>query len=108
MEIESCPDCGGSCPCCGWESQPPGMEWISVKDRLPEVSEDILAWGPEGDVELGFLSQVDIDNGHPENGGWCDFYFTVTHWMPLPEPPPDLKSSPPDIRGMSEEEPPKA
>lgn len=21
MEIESCPDCGGSCPCCGWESQ---------------------------------------------------------------------------------------
>ena len=34
-------------------------DWISVKDRLPEPSEKVLTYGVK----------------------------TVTHWMPLPEPP---------------------
>lgn len=36
-----------------------GQPWISVKDRLPEPSEKVLTYGVK----------------------------TVTHWMPLPEPP---------------------
>ena len=35
------------------------FQWISVKDRLPEPSEKVLTYGVK----------------------------TVTHWMPLPEPP---------------------
>ena len=66
------------------------MGWVRVLDKIPNVAEDILAGNNEtGQVEFGFLSQVDIDNGHPKRGWWCDFSFRVTHWMyidPLPEP----------------------
>ena len=72
------------------------QEWISVKDRLPDNKEH--DW---------VLAQVVEDNGYmhiprvmeyrqPKNDwfedtyGWLSEYngtFTVTHWMPLPEPP---------------------
>ena len=76
------------------------QEWISVKDRLPDNKEH--DW---------VLAQVVEDNGYmhiprvmeyrqPKNDwfedtyGWLSEYngtFTVTHWMPLPEPPKDVK-----------------
>lgn len=63
-------------------------EWISVKDRLPEKETDVFvaglhcnSWiysvaGLFGDE---FLSMETED----------EMRFTVTHWMPLPEPPKD-------------------
>ena len=71
-------------------------EWISVKDRLPDNKE--YDW---------VLAQVVEDNGFmhiptvmeyrqskndwfEETYGWISEHngaFTVTHWMPLPEPP---------------------
>ena len=71
-------------------------EWISVKDRLPDNKE--YDW---------VLAQVVEDNGFmhiptvmeyrqskndwfEETYGWLSDHngaFTVTHWMPLPEPP---------------------
>ena len=56
-------------------------EWISVNDRLPEVHETVIAW--DGDINEPELACRTIYNE------WfgvkvCD---TVTHWMPLPEPP---------------------
>ena len=71
-------------------------EWISVKDRLPDNKE--YDW---------VLAQVVEDNGFmhiptvmeyreskndwfEETYGWLSEHngaFTVTHWMPLPEPP---------------------
>ncbi len=50
------------------------QEWISVKDRLPEENEIILAWVATcRDLHFCFGSEV--------SG------LEVTHWMPLPEPP---------------------
>ena len=72
------------------------QEWISVKDRLPDNKE--YDW---------VLAQVVEDNGFmhiptvmeyrqskndwfEETYGWISKHngtFTVTHWMPLPQPP---------------------
>ena len=72
------------------------QEWISVEDRLPDNKE--YDW---------VLAQVVEDNGFmhiptvmeyrqskndwfEETYGWLSEHngaFTVTHWMPLPEPP---------------------
>ena len=50
------------------------QEWISVKDRLPEENEIILAWVAAcRDLHFCFGSEV--------SG------LEVTHWMPLPQPP---------------------
>ena len=72
------------------------QEWISVKDRLPDNKE--YDW---------VLAQVVEDNGYmhipkvmeyrqlrndwfEETYGWLSEHnglFSVTHWMPLPQPP---------------------
>lgn len=67
--------------------------WISVKDREPPVDQAILVYesyelGPGSifevfyDVEYGKWYHVGADKEFfvPRNG-------TITHWMPLPEPP---------------------
>ena len=58
-------------------------EWISVKERLPEVEADILAYIGEGSFVVCWMTH---------DGYWqCPAYLMdkddVTHWMPLPEPP---------------------
>lgn len=47
-------------------------DWISVKDRLPEIKQEILVFGEPGIF-------IDEYNG--------DMVVWATHWMPLPEPP---------------------
>jgi hypothetical protein len=63
--------------------------WISVKDRLPTQSRDVLIvarWrcsGPEVCVAY-------FDTKHElflQDGFWMEGDDDVTHWMPLPEPP---------------------
>ena len=60
-----------------WADEHPKNPWISVKDRLPEAFEEVIAFAA---------------NGHIENSYWDGNYFTgdfydttVTHWMPIPE-----------------------
>ena len=102
--VELCEDLE-TLPCCDtYEGQADYLiahgvtvqEWISVKDRLPDNKE--YDW---------VLAQVVEDNGFmhiptvmeyrqskndwfEETYGWLSDHngaFTVTHWMPLPEPP---------------------
>jgi hypothetical protein len=59
-------------------------EWISVKERLPIVGQCVLICSEEGGVAEGVYAV------HPNE--WIQFRWstpkiTVTHWMPLPEPP---------------------
>ena len=66
------------------------QEWISVKDRLPEYSND------------GFADAVLVTDGFVQHmayfvGGEWRFaesgeikepmWYRITHWMPLPQPP---------------------
>lgn len=62
------------------------MEWISVKDRLPEIGERVLTLDKRGRIgdreyyrfESGFIC-FRPDGLVPGKD--------ITHWMPLPEPP---------------------
>ena len=66
------------------------QEWISVKDRLPEYSNDEFA-----DAVLvtdGFLQHIAYFVGgewrFAESGEIKEpMWYRVTHWMPLPHPP---------------------
>jgi hypothetical protein len=57
------------------------MEWIDVKDRLPELHRRVLLFRSEFDPYIGCL---DTDGHWYINGS---LLYQPTHWMPLPEPP---------------------
>jgi len=66
------------------------MEWINVKDRLPEEGSDVLAIIPkeEGGYYIPFECEFDgrtffNSDGYNER---C-YSHKVTHWMPIPKPP---------------------
>lgn len=69
------------------------MNWISVKERLPETAGDVFLVV----VKEGNNLEVDIAEFNPEVG-YIDEWVTaydwgdtgechITHWTPLPEPP---------------------
>lgn len=55
------------------------QQWISVKDRLPEIDQWCSWWDISGATEpcTAFRGVDDIET-------WWENY---THWMPLPKPP---------------------
>lgn len=57
------------------------MEWISVKERLPEKKDEYLVFSEEGYISVEkYVGGEDI---------YCDSNDSgyATHWMPLPKPP---------------------
>lgn len=85
-----CPFCGTVWNCC---AEP---RWISVTERLPDcddkwgISRIVLCLDAEGRVGFGIYQ-----NGKKQlyHEGWFtggdvgEGGVTVTHWMPIPEPP---------------------
>ena len=75
------------------------MEWISVKDRLPEIGEIVDLWDgkrrhTEYKINISYNGQIGNDFFSPVRGGVTviryhgeSYYTNATHWMPLPEPP---------------------
>jgi hypothetical protein len=65
------------------------MEWISVKDRLPENCESVIGYDPNQNkhdrVNEMFYSELGKCWIFVRDG--LDATETVTHWMPLPDPP---------------------
>ena len=57
------------------------QEWISVKDRLPEKDEIVIICTDKNFIYAGELIG---DTWFLDNDSWT---ATVTHWMPLPQPP---------------------
>lgn len=55
-------------------------KWISVKDRLPKPIDNVLVYHEDGTIEIEWLY-------HAGDFAYEGIYGTVTHWMPLPEPP---------------------
>ena len=63
------------------------QEWISVKDRLPEKDVRVLVWMQDNEE---YYTQIDTDRFSctMEQGyHWIRWGKSVTHWMPLPQPP---------------------
>jgi hypothetical protein len=64
------------------------MEWIRVKDSLPQFGESVLVWTYSGVCIASICGQT-ITGSKPtwiEWNGDHDFW-NVTHWMPLPNLP---------------------
>ena len=58
--------------------------WISVKDSLPKDSRDVLIHTKDYAITTGCY--IRSSGEWWRTGNPCSRY-TVTHWMPLPEPP---------------------
>ena len=58
------------------------MNWISVKERLPEPGDEVLVTDKYGNTTVAEFAHrkfwPDSLNINPAS---------ITHWMPLPEPP---------------------
>jgi hypothetical protein len=71
-------------------------EWISVKERLPEIGEQISFIATSKKViqnQNGHVWFSHNENQWVENGAcsqWYPIREQVTHWMPLPEPPKEI------------------
>lgn len=75
-------------PVCKNSNETIGMEWISVKNRLPDNDDTVLVSVLQDDfvrvkqVMIGVYNQRLWSTTNMEN----TYINTVTHWMPLPEP----------------------
>jgi hypothetical protein len=69
------------------------MEWISIRDRLPEPGLKVLAFNNSKEFEengpyfvITFYDKWYVDNDtYPNSSNYLG--FMPTHWMPLPNPP---------------------
>ena len=61
------------------------MEWISVDDRLPDLKQEVFVYlSPrEAHSSIKMVSTTYTKYGFER--------ACVTHWMPLPEPPKEIK-----------------
>ena len=66
-------------------------QWISVKDRLPRTGVKVLVYLPAYKSQsFGILWKGEWGVGEAGALGRMAAGLTVTHWMPLPEPPKEL------------------
>ena len=59
--------------------------WVSAKDRLPEKNVPVLVWEKQG---FAYVDRLEAECA------WqiaSTHHAIVTHWMPLPEPPEEVK-----------------
>lgn len=71
------------------------MEWISVKDKLPEAWQTVLCYSEEGVYQAKYEMSYGSDEMEFDpltlgiHGCGCCGYRgpAPTHWMPLPEAP---------------------
>jgi hypothetical protein len=69
------------------------MEWVNVKDRLPEDSQNIIFYlSSANDVMSGYYDAL-LKEFTILNGEWGWSTADISHWMPLPEPPEDETNS---------------
>lgn len=62
-------------------------KWINVKDRLPECNQEVLTSDGEN-IQIGRYEDFSLINVPNELWSSETGKIEVTHWMPLPLPPP--------------------
>ena len=60
-------------------------EFISVKDRLPEIGELVLIFVPNNE-EIAVVSLDHDELGFSNDDNWYNLR-NISYWRPLPEPP---------------------
>lgn len=73
------------------DNQVSSSKWIPVGERLPELNTKVLCCGIKGGRFIAELTTWGIEKHltwDKRDGKGCP---TVTHWMPLPEPPKEEK-----------------
>lgn len=88
--------------------------WIPVAERMPEPDEPVLLWwrpingNPYGEAAvIGSISRHEQGNWwNPQTASYQGLWH-ITHWRPLPPPPPDSRRAlankvPPSDRGAEE------
>lgn len=83
--------------------------WIPVTERLPEDEKDVLAYYGfvhDGEMsEIRFIGAVEyFAFDTPPHWQHESTGLTVTHWMPLPQPPTDCRQMVTDSNQVQEEE----
>ena len=68
------------------------MEWISIKDKLPDYGEGVLLYSPNTPNYTGRVGErrfTDKEGDHYfiADGSGDKIKWPVTYWMPLPDPP---------------------
>lgn len=67
------------------------MEWISVKDRVPDKYQDVLVYLTRGEIDVRYrLGEEYPDDPDVYNRYvWSDQGVAndISFWMPLPKPP---------------------
>ena len=62
-------------------------KWISVKDRMPEIGTVVLGYAKQNPFSAYEVMHVrNLGNGF-EMIRYHEYASSVTHWMPLTEPP---------------------
>lgn len=63
-------------------------QWISIKEKLPDKDAPYLIHALTADIDKPLIAMAWHD---PHGYGWSlmpkHFIKSITHWMPLPEPP---------------------
>lgn len=68
----------------------PVNQWISVKERLPEIEKSVLIYYPKWDGDEIQVAKLEGDGMMFDICGEFNIGTgVITHWMPLPEPPKD-------------------
>lgn len=68
----------------------PAPQWISIKEKLPEIGKSVLIHYPKWDGDEIQVAKLEADGMMFDICGEFNIGIgAVTHWMPLPEPPKD-------------------
>lgn len=68
----------------GKQAAQPEPQWISCKDRLPEVNESVLVTTEWNDISIAW--RIGIDEWFIHEGSTNATTDDLAAWMPLPEP----------------------
>jgi hypothetical protein len=63
-----------------WADEHPENNWRSVEDELPPDDDDVVVFDASHDCYIAWY----------DRGTWHNESDTITHWMPLPEPPEEF------------------